>query len=159
MTTDETSTDETATKVVTASREIAAPTEVIFELIADPRRQPEWDGNDNLAGYVDGQRVHDVGDVFTIELTNGKRRDNRVVAFEEGRVIAWRPFVEYEPGHEWRWEIEPIGDAAARVTHVYDWRDLTDETRIPRARATTSENLRASLDRLADAAESTAGSD
>jgi uncharacterized protein YndB with AHSA1/START domain len=34
---------------VSASREIAAPPERIFELIADPAQQPRWDGNDNLA--------------------------------------------------------------------------------------------------------------
>ena len=36
-------------RVVSASRRIAAPAAAIFELIADPARQPEWDGNDNLA--------------------------------------------------------------------------------------------------------------
>jgi uncharacterized protein YndB with AHSA1/START domain len=35
--------------VVSASREIAAAPERIFELIADPFLQPRWDGNDNLA--------------------------------------------------------------------------------------------------------------
>jgi len=36
-------------RVVSASREIAAGPERIFELIADPAQQPRWDGNDNLA--------------------------------------------------------------------------------------------------------------
>jgi hypothetical protein len=36
-------------RVVSASREIAAGTGRIFELIADPAQQPGWDGNDNLA--------------------------------------------------------------------------------------------------------------
>ncbi|HEY5152134.1 MAG TPA: polyketide cyclase, partial [Mycobacterium sp.] len=35
-------------RVVSARREIAAPAATIFELVADPARQPEWDGNDNL---------------------------------------------------------------------------------------------------------------
>jgi len=35
------------------------------------------------------------------------------------------------------------------VTHTYDWCRLTDETRLPRARATTAEKPQASLDRLA----------
>jgi hypothetical protein len=39
------------------------------------------------------------------------------------------------------------------VTHVYDWTRLTDEGRLPRARATTADRLRASLDRLAALAE------
>ena len=36
-------------RVVSASREIAAGPQEIFELIADPTQQPRWDGNDNLA--------------------------------------------------------------------------------------------------------------
>ncbi|MEP6463894.1 MAG: polyketide cyclase, partial [Frankiaceae bacterium] len=34
-----------------------------------------------------------------------------------------------------------------------DWTDLTDEERLPRARATTADKLQASLDRLAALAE------
>ena len=45
------------TKVVSASREMAAPADKIFELIADPSLQPRWDGNDNLAEAPGGQRV------------------------------------------------------------------------------------------------------
>ena len=36
-------------RVVSVSREVRASSDRIFELIADPSRQPEWDGNDNLA--------------------------------------------------------------------------------------------------------------
>ena len=42
-------TEQDAPRVVSASREIAAAPERIFELIADPAQQPRWDGNDNLA--------------------------------------------------------------------------------------------------------------
>lgn len=42
-------TEKNPSTVVTCSREVAASAETIFELIADPARQPEWDGNDNLA--------------------------------------------------------------------------------------------------------------
>ena len=35
------------------------------------------------------------------------------------------------------------------MTHTYDWSQLTDETRYPRALSTTSESLQASVDRLA----------
>lgn len=44
-------------RVVSASREIAAGPERIFELIADPAQQPRWDGNDNLAWALARQRV------------------------------------------------------------------------------------------------------
>ena len=143
-------------RVVSASRIIAAPAATIFELIADPARQPEWDGNDNLAQAAPGQRVHGVGDVFTMTLTGaGAVRENHVVEFEEGRRIAWlpSPVGKPTPGHLWRWELEPLDDGATRVTHTYDWTALADGSRLARARATTEQNLAASLDRLAALAE------
>ncbi len=146
---------EQTARVVRASREIAADAAQIFELIADPLRQPMWDGNDNLVEGRPGQRVRAVDDVFEMSLTNGSIRHNHVVEFVEGRVIAWRPF---EPGHDisghlWRWELRPVGDDLTRVTHTYDWTQLTDPSRLERARATTAERLDASLARLAEVAE------
>ncbi len=144
-----------APRVVSASRDIAAPAEQIFELIADPAQQPHWDGNDNLAEAPAGQRIHAVDQVFTMTLTKGQVRENHVVEFEEGRRIAWLPSEpgRKPPGHLWRWEVEPVDESHSRVTHTYDWTRLTDTNRLPRARATTSDKLRASLDRLAQIAE------
>jgi uncharacterized protein YndB with AHSA1/START domain len=142
-------------KVVQASREIRAPAATIFQLIADPAQQPRWDGNDNLATALEPQRVRAVGDVFVMTLTMGSVRENHVVEFDEGRLIAWRPSEAgaAPPGHLWRWELEPLDDDRTRVTHTYDWSALTDETRVERARNTTEESLRRSLDRLAEIAE------
>ncbi len=144
-----------APRVVRASREIAAGPERIFELIADPASQPGWDGNDNLAVADAGQRVRRAGDVFTMTLTRGDVRENHVTEFEEGRRIAWTPSEvgQRPPGHLWRWELEPSGGSATRVTCTYDWTGLTDAKRLGRARATTADRLRASLDRLAALAE------
>ncbi|MTD59581.1 SRPBCC family protein [Amycolatopsis pithecellobii] len=143
-------------KVVVAHREIAAPADRIFALIADPAQQPRWDGNDNLAEAPAGQRVRGAGEVFTMRITQGGTRENRVVEFEEGRRIAWLPSEpgQQPPGHLWRWELEPLGEALTRVTHTYDWTGLTDEKRLVRARGTTAEKLMVSLERLAAVAES-----
>jgi len=147
--------DQETPRVVSASREIAAGPERIFELIADPAEQPRWDGNQNLAWAPSGQRVRRVGEVFTMTLTRGAIRENHVVEFDEGRRIAWMPAEagQERPGHLWRWELEPAGVSRTRVTCTYDWTQLTDQTRMPRARATTADRLRASLDRLAVLAE------
>ncbi|HEY6576800.1 MAG TPA: SRPBCC family protein [Mycobacterium sp.] len=143
------------TKVTSASRDVAAPVETIFELIADPAQQPQWDGTDNLAEAKAGQRVRAVGDVFAMSLTQGMIRENHVVEFDEGRLIAWRPAEPggTPPGHLWRWELEPVDASHTRVTHTYDWSRLTDEKRLPRARATTADRLQASVDLLAALAE------
>jgi uncharacterized protein YndB with AHSA1/START domain len=148
-------TQQEAPRVVSASRDIAAEPARIFELIADPAQQPRWDGNDNLAQARAGQRVRRVGDVFTMTLTYSGVRENHVVEFEEGRLIAWMPSEvgQARPGHLWRWELEPAGAARTRVTHTYDWSRLTDESRFRRARATTADRLQASLVRLAALAE------
>lgn len=142
-------------RVVSASRGVLAPAAVVFELIADPARQPEWDGNENLGYAEPGQRVRAVGDVFATTLTMGAVRENHVVEFDEGHRIAWMPA---EPGgapigHRWRWEVEPDGDGRCVVTHTYDWTELQDEQRFERARWTTGERLAASIDRLASLAE------
>jgi uncharacterized protein YndB with AHSA1/START domain len=148
-------TSDEVTRVVSVGRVVAAPPERIFELIADPALQPGWDGNDNLAEAAAGQRVRGVGDVFTMRLTKGEIRENHVVEFEEGRRIAWHPAPagERPPGHLWRWELSPVDAAHTRVTHTYDWTQLTDEKRQVRARATGEAQLSASLDRLAARAE------
>src|ERR1700749_4890139 len=68
-------TDQESPRVASASREIAADAGAIFELIADPAQQPRWDGNDNLASAAAGQRVRRAGDVFTMQITPGDRRE------------------------------------------------------------------------------------
>ncbi|WP_310778317.1 SRPBCC family protein [Mycobacterium sp. Z3061] len=143
-------------RVVSSSRDIAAGAPRIFELIADPSRQPGWDGNDNLAAAEPGQRVRGVGDVFAMTLTLGTVRHNHVVEFDEGRRIAWRPSEPGKPppGHLWRWELTPVSETRTTVTHTYDWTELNDPERLARAQATTAERLRASIDRLAVIAES-----
>ena len=142
-------------RVASASLDISAPADRIFELIADPAEQPSWDGNDNLAEAAKGQRVHRVGDVFLTTISQGGVRENHVVEFEEGRLIAWRPSEQGTPppGHLWRWELTPVDDAHTRVTHTYDWTHLTDEKRMVRARATGEDALMSSLRGLAAAAE------
>ncbi len=78
-----------------------------------------------------------------------------MVELEEGRRIARRPSEpgQEPPGHLWAWELEPIDSSRTRVTHTYDWTQLTDEKRVARALATTPAELQASLDRLAALSE------
>lgn len=145
-------------RVISASRDIAAPVATIFELIADPAQQPRWDGNDNLNEAAPGQRVRKVGDVFEMTLNSGPVRRNHIVEFNEPTLIAWLPSEVggTPPGHLWRWELSPIDDANTRVTHTYDWTRLADEKRLVRARSMTPTKLDASIIRLAEIAEQTA---
>ncbi|HET7074341.1 MAG TPA: SRPBCC family protein [Mycobacterium sp.] len=150
---------ESEERVVSATRVITASAARIFELIADPALQPSWDGNNNLASSAPGQRVQRVGDVFKTTLTSGAVRENHVVEFIEGSKIAWRPAEpkRQPPGHLWRWELNPINATLTSVTHTYDWTALTDSTRLAKARSTTPDMLRESMDRLAMIAQQPAG--
>ena len=145
----------TEQRIVKATRTINAPAATIFELIADPARQPEWDGNDNLAQAPAGQRITAVDQQFTMALTNDESRTNHVIEFDEGRRIAWKPApTGQEPrGHIFRWELRPIDDNSTEVTHTYDWTQLTDETRFARARSYTEDALMNSVNRLSLKAE------
>lgn len=145
----------TEQRIVQASRTVNASAAEIFELIADPARQPEWDGNDNLAEAPAGQRITGSDQEFTMKLTNGESRTNYVVEFEEGRRIAWNPAPtgEQPRGHLFRWELSPIDEHTTEVTHTYDWSKLTDETRFARARSYTEEALMSSVNRLAQQVE------
>lgn len=146
---------DTEERIVIAEREVHAKAATIFELIADPARQPQWDGNDNLDVATTSARVRAVGDVFGMRTTKGKSKENRIVAFEEGRTVAWltADAGHEPPGHIWRWDLEPLADGGTLVRHTYDWTGVTDEARWPRHRQTTSADLRASIDRLAALAE------
>lgn len=142
-------------KVITAELLIDAPVDEIFELVADPAQQPLWDGNENLAQAPAGQRVHAVGDVFRMINVGDKVRENHVVEFQEGRLIAWQPSEvgKSRPGHLWRWEFQPQGPRRTLVRHTYDWTQLEDPRRMDKARGTRVQNLMASLERLKALAE------
>ena len=144
-------------RVVTSSRVIKAPVDQVFELIADPARQVEWEGNNDLQHAAPGQRIRQAGGVFVSTTTRGVERENHVSEFEEGRRIAWMPGVvgEGPAGHVWRWEVEPTPEGHTLATHTYDWTGLQphDEHRLARARTTNKSYLDRSLDRLAETAE------
>jgi uncharacterized protein YndB with AHSA1/START domain len=142
-------------QIVSASRAVSASAERIFELIAEPSKQPSWDGNDNLAAAAPGQRVRGVGDVFKMTLTNGAVRENHVVEFIEASKIAREPAEpgKRPPGHVWRWELQAINSTLTNVIHTYDWTALTDRVRLEKARSTTPEMLRESIDNLARLAQ------
>ncbi|PRZ13158.1 polyketide cyclase [Nesterenkonia sandarakina] len=145
-------------RVVCAREVIKALPVVVFEFLADPALQAEFDGNDNLAKAEPGQRVHGVGDVFRMELTNGQVRENHVVEFSEGQLIAWKPseIGKAPSGHLWRWSLAATEDGDTEVTHTYDWSQLHDESRLRRAKATSSEMLAQSVARLKTVVETSA---
>ena len=119
---------------------MAAASEAIFAVLADPDRHPALDDSGMVleqvtegSGSPPGPITH-VGQVFRMRMTMGGvnryETDNHVFVFEPGEAIGWevaeadgRPL-----GWTWRFDLEPV-DAGARVTRVtqtYDWSQVTD---------------------------------
>ena len=106
-------------KVVSRTREIQAPAQKIFDLLADPRRHHEIDGSGSVqAAQMNAPERLSLGAKFGMNMKIGLpyRITNTVVEFEEGRQIAWRHF----GGHVWRYILEPT-ESGTRVTEQFDW--------------------------------------
>ncbi|OBG32452.1 SRPBCC family protein [Mycobacterium sp. E3198] len=104
---------------VSASIEIAAPASRIFAVLADPRRHVEIDGSHMLRRCLDGPDRLRLGSTFVVAMRLWGvpyRVRNRVVEFEDDRLIAWRHF---EP-QRWRFQLEPT-QSGTRVTETFDY--------------------------------------
>ena len=122
---------------VSVSRRIEARPEVIFAVLADPRRHLEIDGSGMLRGAASDGKITGVGDVFVMRMYFSQLGDydmkNHVVEFEQDRLIGWEPEAgdsypgveEQDPaerrwGHRWSYALVPVGPAATIVTETYD---------------------------------------
>ena len=106
-------------RVVSTARIIEADRQRLFDLIADPTVHPVIDGS----GTVREVRAQEhprlsLGATFgaTMRRPWTYRVTNRVVEFEEGRLIAWR----HVHGHRWRYEFEDVA-GGTRVVETFDW--------------------------------------
>ncbi|MET3706607.1 polyketide cyclase / dehydrase and lipid transport [Arthrobacter sp. UYEF6] len=113
--------------LVSRERFIAAPAQVIFDVLATPALHSAIDGS----GTVKGAQPHGperlgLGARFGMEMNMAVDYKilNTVSEFEEGRRIAWRHFY----GHVWRYILEPAtgadGAAGTRVIEQWDAREV-----------------------------------
>ena len=145
---------------IIVQRTIDASAKDIFEVLTNPERHAELDGSGFVRSDEKTDRIQAVGEVFTMNMSGDHmggdyQTDNHVTAFDPHKMVGWKtaPAGTEPPGWEWLWELEPQGPDSTLVTHTYDWTALQDPDRLARAQATTSERLRASIDRLAAIAE------
>ena len=116
-----------AERVVSVSRVIKASPEAIFDVLADPARHGEIDGSGMVQNVRGESKRLELGSTFGMDMKLGPlpyRISNKVVEFDEGRLIAWAHF----GGHRWRYELEPA-DGGTKVTESFDW----STARIPKA--------------------------
>jgi uncharacterized protein YndB with AHSA1/START domain len=101
---------------------IKAPAQQIFDLIADPRCHPLFDGSGTLQGSISGPlRLH-LGAKFgmAMKIRVPYRITNTVVAFEEGRKISWCHLMKWT----WSYELRDLGEAGTEVTETFDASDI-----------------------------------
>ncbi len=104
--------------IISRSILVEAPADRIFDLLADPRRHPDFDGSGSVRGAVSGPERLSLGAKFGMDMRLGVpyRVSSQVKEYEEGRRIAWA----HIGGHRWRYELEPLADGSTRVTETFD---------------------------------------
>lgn len=101
---------------------INAPAQQIFDLIADPRCHPLFDGSGTLRGHISGpERLH-LGAKFgmAMKIKIPYRITNTVVLFEEGRKISWCHLMKWT----WSYELKASGTGQTEVTELFDASDI-----------------------------------
>ncbi|GAA1907875.1 SRPBCC family protein [Nocardioides lentus] len=105
-------------RIVSETAPIAAPPEVVFAILADPRQHERIDGSGSVKGNITGPDVLSRGATFGVDMKMfglPYKIRNRVVEFEQDRRIAWRHF----GAHRWRYEITPTA-TGCEVTETWD---------------------------------------
>lgn len=124
-----------ADRTVVVQRLIDAPVSVIFDALATPTRHHEFDGSGTLDGSARGPERLGPGTAFSMAMHQGPARYrslNRIVEFEQDRVISWATVGEYRGrrfigGQIWRYQLVPQEPAegddlvSTLVLHCYDW--------------------------------------
>jgi hypothetical protein len=106
-------------RIVSRSTIVPAPAQMIFDLLADPRRHSEIDGSGSVqSAQINAPERLSLNATFGMQMKIGLsyKITNTVVEFEETKTIAWRHF----GGHIWRYILEPV-DGGTKVTEQFDW--------------------------------------
>jgi uncharacterized protein YndB with AHSA1/START domain len=106
-------------RLISGSTTIDAPPEVVFAIVADPRQHPRIDGSGSVRDLISGPERLAKGETFGVSMKLfglPYTIRNRVVEFEEGRLIAWRHF----GAHRWRYALTPTDDGTL-VTETFDY--------------------------------------
>ncbi|WP_420175436.1 SRPBCC family protein [Luteococcus sp. OSA5] len=144
----------------TASREINATPQEIFDLLSNPARHNETDPAGSVVSTDKGERLKQVGDTFRMNMVKGDgseyQTENKVFAFVDDRVIGWQNLKnltsDVEVGSKWLYELEPIDATTTKLSLTYDPSEIAN----PQVQALAKEkfaiesNLDASLAKIAE---------
>jgi uncharacterized protein YndB with AHSA1/START domain len=114
------------TDVETVERVIPAPPEKIFELLVHPERHRDIDGSGSVKEPKGETERLQLGSRFGMHMKMGVpySMESTVIAFDEGRTIAWQSRPpgfgrHFGGGRIWRYELEPV-DGGTRVRESWD---------------------------------------
>ena len=126
---------------MSATTTINAPSQTVFDVLADPSTHQAIDGTGWVRESLGGRPLTRTGQIFRVAMYHEGHPDkdyevaSRVEVFEPPRTIAWLPghapgratsagaddaSLEYG-GWIWRYDLEPVGDDQTNVTLTYDW--------------------------------------
>ncbi|MFJ9557117.1 SRPBCC family protein [Nocardiopsis sp. NPDC101807] len=132
---------------------VDAPAKRIFDIIASPALHPEFDGSGTVRGTHFGPDRLERGSEFGMDMRLfgvGYRITNRVVEYEQDRLIAWR---HWGP-HRWRYELRELPEGGTRVTETFDYsRGLPAFYVLMGMPANNGRSIERTLERLKAAAE------
>lgn len=104
--------------LVSVEKFIPAPSQKIFDIVADPRQHPLIDGSGTVTSAdTSGPEKLSLGATFGIGMKFGKSYSmlNTVTEYEEGRLITWKP----EGDYTWSYRFEPV-EGGTLVTETWD---------------------------------------
>lgn len=121
------------------TRTIAAAPEQIFAVLVDPAQHQYTEPTNWVRDAYDVEPITEVGQIFGMHMFHQNnpeghyRIDNKVIALEPGRTVAWQPGqirdgVWGSGGWWWRYDLTP-GDGCTDVTLIYDWTDVPEPVR------------------------------
>ena len=140
-----------------ATRQIDAPAAEIFDILSNPERHAETDNSGMVVSADQGERLKNVGDTFTMNMTKEDgdyQTVNEVFAIQDDRIIGWKNVenttAEVKVGAKWLYELESEGSDSTRVTLTYQ-RDELEENLLAMTEKFDDDFLAKSLDSLAEA--------
>jgi uncharacterized protein YndB with AHSA1/START domain len=101
---------------------ITAPTEKIFNLLANPASHQLFDGSGTIQGAISGPERLFLGAEFemAMKIKVPYRIKNTVVAFEENKKITWCHLMKWT----WCYELVDLGNGQTQVTESFDASDI-----------------------------------
>ena len=140
-----------------ATRQIDASAAEIFDILSNPQRHAETDGSGMVVSADQGDRLKNVGDTFTMNMTKEDgdyQTTNEVFAIQENKLIGWKNVENttagVKVGAKWLYELEPIDADNTNVTLTYQ-RDELEENLLAMTEKFDDDFLAKSLDSLAEA--------